>query len=70
MTYLPEPPALPNVVPPAKPPHEDSFFVPGTWVWNGRGYAWRAGYWGRIQISCSRVTEDVQVWPPTVRRTM
>ena len=27
----------------------DSFFVPGHWVWNGTGYAWRAGYWARVQ---------------------
>jgi hypothetical protein len=49
VTYLPQPPAPPEVAPPAKPPAEDTFYVPGHWVWNGDRYAWQAGYWARVQ---------------------
>lgn len=49
VTYLPAPPAPPEVAPPAPPPADNSFWVPGTWVWNGARYAWRAGYWARVE---------------------
>ena len=49
VTYLPEPPATPKMAAPVKPPSEDLFYIPGSWVWNGTGYAWRNPRWARIQ---------------------
>jgi hypothetical protein len=50
VTYLPPPPAPPNVAPPGDPPSAESFYVPGTWVWNGKpDYVWKAGYWAKVQ---------------------
>jgi hypothetical protein len=49
VTYLPQPPAPPQVAPPGESPGPDTFYVPGHWVWNGVQYAWQAGYWARIQ---------------------
>lgn len=46
VTYLPAPPKAPEVAQPGRPPAEDSFYVPGSWMWTGDRYAWRAGYWG------------------------
>ncbi len=50
VTYLPQPPAPPEVAPPAQPQTSpDTFYVPGHWVWNGERYAWQAGYWAKVQ---------------------
>jgi hypothetical protein len=49
VTYLPQPPAPPETAAPGEPPTVESFYVPGVWVWNGDRYAWRAGYWARVQ---------------------
>src|SRR5262245_52107742 len=49
ITYLPSPPAPPEVAAPGDPPTADSFYVPGNWVWADAGYRWRAGYWARGQ---------------------
>jgi hypothetical protein len=49
LTYLPAPPPPPETASPGSPPSEDSFYVPGVYVWDRSGYAWRAGYWGRVQ---------------------
>jgi hypothetical protein len=49
VTYLPAPPKPPEVAPPGQAPNPESFYVPGTWIWNGDSYAWRAGYWARVQ---------------------
>jgi WXXGXW repeat (2 copies) len=63
VTYLPEPPALPQVAGPGTPPSPESFYVPGHWawheagyttvggetVWRSAGYAWTAGYWAQVQ---------------------
>jgi hypothetical protein len=45
VTYLPAPPALPNVAPPGEKPKPESFYVPGHWVWYGDRYVWQAGRW-------------------------
>ncbi len=49
VTYLPKPPEAPETAAPGTPPAADSFYVPGQYVWTGERYAWRAGYWGRVQ---------------------
>jgi hypothetical protein len=49
VTYMPQPPDPPQTAAPGAAPNADSFYVPGQWVWRGEGYAWRAGYWARVQ---------------------
>jgi hypothetical protein len=49
VTYLPKPPEAPATADAGAPPAADSFFVPGQYVWTGERYAWRAGYWGKVQ---------------------
>jgi len=49
VTYFPAPPAPPKTAPPGPPPNPDTFYVPGNYVWNGQSYAWRDGYWARVQ---------------------
>jgi hypothetical protein len=49
VTYLPKPPAPPVVAPPGDPPSAECFYVPGTYLWNGTDYVWRAGYWAKVQ---------------------
>jgi hypothetical protein len=49
MTYLPTPPAPPQIAPPGAAPNADSFYVPGNWVWRDGRYVWMPGYWARVQ---------------------
>jgi hypothetical protein len=49
VTYYPAPPAPPTTAPIGEPPAPDSFYVPGSWVWAGDRYAWRSGYWAKVQ---------------------
>jgi hypothetical protein len=64
ITYLPQPPATPATAPPAPPASPDTFFVPGSWVWTGSSYAWRAGYWARVQPGYVWVP-DHYCWTPS-----
>ncbi len=66
VTYLPKPPDPPQIAPPGQPPAADSFYVPGSWIWNpGTGaYAWRAGYWARVQPGYVWVPNRY-LWTPT-----
>ncbi len=64
VTYLPAPPAAPEVAPPADPPTAESFYVPGYWVWDGWHYAWRAGYWAQVQPGYVWVPAHYR-WTPT-----
>ena len=43
--YLPAPPALADVQPPANPLSPDEIWVPPCWYWYMGGYIWRPGYW-------------------------
>lgn len=46
VTYYPEPPEAPkNLAPPGDPPRADMIYVPGSYVWVGDRYVWRAGTW-------------------------
>lgn len=64
MTYLPQPPETPKVAPPGQAPGEKMFYVPGIWVWNGSSYAWRAGYWARVQQGWTWVPDHYR-WTPS-----
>jgi hypothetical protein len=48
--YVPEPPpdSLDNG-PSVPAPDDDSFYVPGNWIYQSTGYAWRPGYWRAIR---------------------
>jgi hypothetical protein len=48
VTYLPPPPAAPAVQSPGDPPAQDTFYIPGNWVWLGDHYAWQPGRWARV----------------------
>ncbi len=64
ITYMPAPPAPPAVAPLGEPPAPDSFYVPGVWVWAGNHYAWRSGYWARVQPGYVWVAAHYQ-WTPS-----
>src|SRR5262249_47302025 len=64
ITYLPAPPEAPAVSPPPKPASADVFFVPGCYIWTGERYAWRAGFWARVQPGYVWVPHPSR-WSPT-----
>ena len=66
VAYLPQPPEPPEVAPPGRAPAADCFYVPGSWVWNPAGgtYAWRAGYWARVQPGYVWVPDHYR-WAPS-----
>jgi hypothetical protein len=43
--YLPPPPAPIEAAPSIPAPDEQSFYVPGTWVYREARYRWRPGFW-------------------------
>jgi hypothetical protein len=45
LPFLPEPPQSIDNGPSSPAPDEDSFYVPGCWLYRDQGYAWRPGYW-------------------------
>lgn len=63
VTYLPAPPAMPQVAPPAPAPNPDAEYVPGCWVWNGTRYAWRPGTYVTAQPGWIWVPAQY-VWTP------
>jgi hypothetical protein len=66
VAYLPQPPEPPEVAPPGRAPAADCFHVPGSWVWNPAAgtYAWRAGYWARVQPGYVWVPDHYR-WTPS-----
>jgi hypothetical protein len=48
VTYLPPPPETIETGPSIEQPSVNHFWVPGHWHWVDSRYAWRAGYWSRI----------------------
>ncbi len=78
ITYLPQPPAPPQTVPPGTAPNPESFYVPGHWEWRAAGYqsidgaevfrpagyAWVPGYWARVQPGYVWVAAHY-TWSPT-----
>lgn len=64
VTYLPAPPAPPEVAAPGTPPSADTFYVPGQWAWQGNTFAWRAGYWARVQPGYVWVSAHYR-WTPS-----
>jgi hypothetical protein len=63
VTYMPEPPAAPVIAAPKQAPAQDTFYVPGYWVWNDGRYRWRDGYWARVQPGYVWVAAHYQ-WTP------
>jgi hypothetical protein len=49
LNYVPEPPIAPKVAPPGPAPNDESFFMPGQYVYRDDHYVWVAGYWARVQ---------------------
>jgi hypothetical protein len=45
LPYLPEPPTSLDNGPSSPAPDEDSFYIPGNWVYRNDDYAWRPGFW-------------------------
>ncbi len=64
VTYLPKPPEPPETAAPGAPPTESSFFVPGHWEWHGDRYAWRPGYWAKVEPGYVWVQSHFR-WTPT-----
>ncbi len=66
VAYLPQPPEPPGVAAPGQPPAADSFYVPGAWMWrpDTGTYAWRAGYWARVQPGYVWVPDHYR-WTPS-----
>jgi len=64
VSYMPAPPAPPQMAGPGEPPTPDSFYVPGTWVWDDGRYVWRAGYWARVQTGYVWVAAHYR-WTPS-----
>jgi hypothetical protein len=45
LSYLPQPPETIDVGPSSPAPNDDSFYVPGNWVYRNSAYVWRPGFW-------------------------
>lgn len=56
MQYVPEPPASRETVPTTTAPAENTFYIPGAWLYGDSGYYWRQGYWSDMR--------DGHVWVP------
>lgn len=61
--YLPEPPATVEVGPNVVAPSVDDTWLPGSWVWHQRRYAWRPGFWATVQPDWGWVPAHY-VWTP------
>jgi hypothetical protein len=47
--YLPAPPASVDNGPSTPAPEEDTFYVPGNWVYRTTGYVWSPGFWSAMR---------------------
>jgi WXXGXW repeat (2 copies) len=61
--YLPEPPETVESGPNVEAASADQIWVPGTWVWHQSRYAWRPGYWARVEPNWLWVPA-YYVWSP------
>ncbi|XZE43504.1 hypothetical protein SH467x_003068 [Pirellulaceae bacterium SH467] len=61
--YLPEPPATVEAGPNVPAPSADHSWLPGSWVWQQNGYAWRPGYWAPGQDDWNWIPARY-VWTP------
>ncbi len=60
--YLPEPPdPIEEVV--VTPPSSDHVWVPGVWLWQAGGYAWRPGYHAQLRTNWTWIPAHY-VWSP------
>jgi hypothetical protein len=61
--YLPEPPATVEAGPNIAAPLPDDTWLPGSWVWQNRRYAWRPGFWATVQPNWVWIPAHY-VWAP------
>ncbi|MFM9964890.1 MAG: hypothetical protein ACKV2Q_27110 [Planctomycetaceae bacterium] len=61
--YLPEPPDSVEVGPNIAAPSPDHNWLPGCWLWHQDRYAWRPGYWARVQPDWDWIPAHY-VWSP------
>src|SRR5262249_5997281 len=47
LQYLPEPPASVDGGPSTPMPSDNSFYVPGNWLYRNDAYQWRPGFWNQ-----------------------
>src|SRR5262245_23313464 len=62
-SYVPEPPATREVGPSLPAPDDNSFYVPGTWIYQDVSWLWRPGYWARIRPNRVWIAAHYQ-WTP------
>jgi hypothetical protein len=63
-TYMPPPPASLEAGPNTPQPSPNVAWTPGYWVWQGSGYAWRAGFWANVQPNWIWIPPHY-VWTPS-----
>jgi hypothetical protein len=56
LPYLPQPPATLDNGPNSPQPSDDSFYVPGNWMYQSSNYLWQPGYWQTFRPG--------QIWTP------
>lgn len=61
--YLPEPPESVEVGPNVSAPSADYGWIPGCWIWYHGRYAWRPGYWAKMEPDWIWVPAHF-VWTP------
>jgi WXXGXW repeat (2 copies) len=61
--YLPEPPETVEIGPNLAAPSPDHTWLPGSWVWHERRYAWRPGTWQVVQPNWDWIPAHY-VWAP------
>jgi hypothetical protein len=57
LPYVPEPPTSLDTGPSAPAPNDDSFYIPGMWLYQNDDWVWRPGFWSGCQ--------DNWIWTPS-----
>ncbi|HEV3144512.1 MAG TPA: hypothetical protein VGZ47_11555, partial [Gemmataceae bacterium] len=61
--YVPQPPQSLDQGPSTPAPDDNSVYVPGNWVYETAGYAWRPGYWNAYRPGFTWVPANY-IWTP------
>jgi hypothetical protein len=69
MPYLPEPPPSLDNGPNSPGPDDDSFYVPGNWIYRSPRYLWQPGYWQSYRPNQMWVSPGY-FWAPSGYRFM